>query len=56
MTNEEAWKYAIGIVQLDGLTPSEDLLKLIAAEKKGLITGEEIRRFLMKKYSSEGKE
>ena len=46
MTNEQAWNYAIGIVQLDGLRPSDDFLELVEMEKRGEITGDDIRRIL----------
>ena len=51
MTNKKAWDYAIGVVQLDGIKPSDDFLKLVEKEKKGQITGEDIRRVLQKKYT-----
>lgn len=51
MTNEKAWDYAIGVVQLDGIKPSEDFLKLVEKEKKGEMTGDDIRRVLYKKYT-----
>jgi hypothetical protein len=51
MTNEKAWDYAIGIVQLDGIAPSEDFMALVEKEKHGELTGEEIRRILVKKYT-----
>lgn len=51
MTNEEAWRYAIGIVQVDGIKPSDDFLELVEKEKKGEITGDDIRRILTKKYT-----
>ncbi len=35
MTNEEAWNYAIGIVQVDGIRPSDDFLELVEKEKRG---------------------
>lgn len=50
MTNEKAWDYAIGVVQIDGIRPSDDFLKLVEKEKKGEITGDDIRRVLYKKY------
>lgn len=50
MTNEQAWDYAIGVVQLDGIKPSNDFLELVEKEKKGEITGDDIRRVLGKKY------
>lgn len=50
MTNEKAWDYAIGVVQIDGIKPSDDFLKLVEKEKKGEMTGDDIRRVLYKKY------
>ena len=50
MENAKAWEYAIGIVQLDGIKPSDDLLELGDKEKKGEMTGDDIRRVLYKKY------
>lgn len=50
MNNEEAWKYAIGIVQIDGIKPSDDFLRLVEKEKKGEITGDDIRKVLYNKY------
>lgn len=50
MTNQKAWDYAIGIVQIDGIKPSDDFMELVEKEKRGEITGEDIRRVLYKKY------
>ena len=50
MDNEKAWDYAIGIVQVDGIKPSDDFLELVEKEKRGELTGEDIRRILNKKY------
>ena len=50
MTNEKAWDYAIGIVQIDGIKPSDEFLELVEKEKKGEITGDDIRRVLDNKY------
>ena len=38
MTNEQAWNFAIGIVQLDGIKPSEDFFELVERQKRGEIT------------------
>jgi hypothetical protein len=51
MTNEQAWDYAIGIVQIDGIKPSDDFLALAEKEKNGELTGDDIRRVLDKKYT-----
>ena len=29
MTNDKAWEFAVGIVQLDGIKPSDELMELI---------------------------
>ena len=51
MTNKKAWDYAIGIVQVEGIKPSDEFLQLVEKEKKGQMTGEDIRRVLQKKYT-----
>lgn len=50
LSNEKAWDYAIGLVQLDGIEPSKEFMELVEKEKKGEITGDDIRRVLNKKY------
>lgn len=50
MTNEQAWNYAIGIVQLDGIKPSDDFMAMVEKEKGEELTGEDIRQALYKKY------
>lgn len=54
MDNNKAWDYAIGIVQIDGIKPSDDFLELVEKEKSGEITGEDIRRVLHQKYKVKG--
>ena len=51
MSKEKAWNYAIGIVQVEGIKPSDDFLELVEKEKKGLMTSSDIQRVLMKKYT-----
>lgn len=48
--NEKAWRYAVGMAQVDGTKPSPELLELIEQEKRGEITTEEIERILCEKY------
>lgn len=50
MDNNKAWDYAIGIVQVDGIKPSDDFLELVEKEKRGEITDEDIRNVLCQKY------
>ena len=49
--NDKAWDYAIGIVQVEGIKPSEDFLELVEKEKRGKLTNDDIRRVLVKKYT-----
>ena len=50
MTNAEAWDYAIGMIRVDGLEPTEDLKKYIEKGKAGEATMEDVKKFLDKKY------
>ena len=50
MTNAEAWDYAIGMIRVDGLEPTEDLKKYIEKEKTGEATMEDVKKFLDTKY------
>ena len=46
----EAWNFAIGLIKVDGLEPTEDFKKYIELEKQGLATTEDIKKYLDKKY------
>lgn len=50
MTNAQAWDYAIGMIKVDGLEPTEDFKRYIEKEKKGEVTMEDAKHFLDKKY------
>lgn len=50
MSNSEAWNFAIGLIKVDGLEPSEDFKKYIELEKQGLATTEDLKQYLDKKY------
>ncbi len=50
MTNSQAWDYAIGLIKVDGLEPTDDFKEYIEKEKKGEITFEDAKRYLDKKY------
>lgn len=54
MDNNTAWEYALGIIKVDGLQPSQEYLELIEKEKKGEITTDDIRKVLDKKYKAKG--
>lgn len=51
MDNEKAWDFAIGLVQIDGIKPSDDFLELVEKEKRGEITTADIKRVLDMKYT-----
>ena len=40
----------LGIVQVDGIKPSDEFLELVEKEKRGEITSEDIRKALYQKY------
>lgn len=50
MTNSQAWDYAIGMIKVDGLEPTEEFKKYIEKEKRGEVTMEDAKLFLDKKY------
>ncbi len=50
MENAEAWDYAIGMIRVDGLEPTEDFKKYIEKEKCGEATMVDLKKFLDKKY------
>lgn len=54
MEKSKAWDFALGLIKVDGLEPSEDFLKPVEKEKKGEITTEDILSFLDEKYKKMG--
>ena len=52
MTVEKAWDYALGLIKVDGLEPSEDFKKYIELEKEGKVTTQDLKRHLDKKYKA----
>lgn len=47
---KEKWDYALGMIKIDGLEPSEEFLELVEKEKKGEINMDEMKEFLEGKY------
>jgi hypothetical protein len=43
MTNAQAWDYALGMVKVDGLEPSEEFKEYIEKEKRGEVTMDDIK-------------
>ena len=54
MTTAKAWDYAIGLIKVDGLEPTEDFKKYIELEKQGLATSADLKKYLDKKYMIKG--
>lgn len=54
MNKERAWNYALGIIKVDGLTPTKDFLELAEKEKRGEITDADIIKALDRKYKMIG--
>lgn len=50
MTADKAWDYAIGLIRVDGLEPTEDFKKYIELEKAGKATTRDLKVYLDKKY------
>ena len=50
MTKKQAWDYAIGIIKVDGLKPTNDFMKMVDKEIKGELTTLDIEKALNKKY------
>lgn len=47
---DKKWDYALGIIKVDGLEPSPEFKNLIAKEKRGEMTTDDMRKVLDKKY------
>ena len=54
MTNDQKWDYSLGIIKVDGLTPSDAFLELVEKEKRGEITTDEMKKALDSKYKMKG--
>ena len=50
MTNTQAWTYAVGMIRVDGLEPTEEFKEYIEKEKRGEVTMDDIKQYLDKKY------
>ncbi len=51
MDKQQAWDYALGIIKVDGLEPSQEFLAMAEKEKRGELTLEDIKRTLDAKYT-----
>lgn len=50
LPESQKWDYAIGMVKVDGLEPTEEMKELIAKEKRGEITMAEVEKALDIRY------
>lgn len=51
----EAWDYAIGMMQVDGVKPDQEYLDLVEKEINGEITLDEMKLIILKKHDKTGK-
>ena len=49
MITAQAWDYALGMIKVDGLEPSEEMMEMIEKSKKGQISAEEILNNFLRK-------
>ena len=54
MSVAEAWDYAISLIRVDGLEPTEDFKKYIELEKQGKAITHDLKKYLDKKYKAKG--
>ena len=54
MTNTQAWDYAVGMIRVDGLEPTQEFKDYIEKEKRGEITMADIKQYLDKKHKVKG--
>ena len=50
MTNGQAWDYAVGMIKVDGLEPTEEFKEYVEKEKRGEVSMEDIKKYLDEKY------
>ena len=46
MTDTQAGDYAIGMIKIDGLEPTDEFKQFIEKEKRGEVTMDDLKRFL----------
>ncbi|GHT73363.1 hypothetical protein FACS189456_3720 [Bacteroidia bacterium] len=54
MLSQTAWDYALGLIKVDGLTPTPEFMAMVEKEIHGEMTLEEIETSLNKKYKMKG--
>ena len=51
----EAWDFALGMMQVDGVKPDQEYLELVEKEINGEITLEEMELIILKKHDRTGR-
>ena len=54
MEKQTAWDYALGLIKVDGLTPTPEFVAMVEKEIQGKMTLSEIESTLNKKYKMKG--
>jgi hypothetical protein len=54
MEKQTAWDYALGLIKIDGLTPTSEFLAMVEKEIQGEMTLSEIESSLNRKYKMKG--
>ena len=54
MEKQIAWDFALGLIKIDGLTPTSEFLAMVEKEIQGKMTLSEIEASLNKKYKMKG--
>jgi len=54
MEKQTAWNYALGLIKVDGLTPTPEFMAMVEKEVQGKMTLNEIELSLNKKYKMKG--
>ena len=55
LEKRKAWDFAIGMMQVDGVEPSQEYLDLVEKEINGEITLEEMKLIILKKHDKTGR-
>ena len=51
VSEDKKWDFALGMIKVDGLSPSPEMLGMIEKEKRDEMTMDEIRESLYKMYN-----
>jgi hypothetical protein len=54
MEKKLAWDYALGLIKVDGLSPTREFMEMVNKEIRGEITLDDIEKSLDRKYKMKG--